>query len=61
MLEALGVLVHAIETAKDLGTLDAGLRRCFEESRVEVFMLSPELWEGETPTSDRFQEAIRYG
>ncbi len=47
MLRGLEIPVPAIETPDDLGELDAGLAACFEESRVQVFLLSPRLWEGE--------------
>ena len=47
MLRGLEIPVTAIETPDDLGQLDAGLTACFEESRVQVFLLSPRLWEGE--------------
>jgi sulfopyruvate decarboxylase len=47
MLRALEIPVTALETPDDLGQLDAGLTACFNESRVQAFLLSPRLWEGE--------------
>ena len=46
MLHGLEIPVTAVETPDDLGRLDAGLAACFVESRVQVFLLSPQLWEG---------------
>lgn len=47
LLRGLEIPVVAIETPDHLEKLDAGLATCFEESRVQVFLLSPRLWEGE--------------
>lgn len=48
MLKSLGVEVTTVDTVNDLAKVDGGLQRCFEESTVEVFLLSPQLWEGES-------------
>ncbi len=47
MLRGLEIAVATIETPDDLAVLDDGLGACFETSRVQVFLLSPRLWEGE--------------
>ena len=47
MLRGLEIPVTAIDTPEDLPELEAGLAACYEESKVHVFLLSPEPWEGE--------------
>jgi sulfopyruvate decarboxylase len=47
MLRGLEIAVTAIEEPEDLSQLDEGIGACFEQSRVQVFLLSPRLWEGE--------------
>jgi sulfopyruvate decarboxylase alpha subunit len=47
MLRGLEIPVAAIETPEDLAELDGGISACFEQSKVQVFLLSPRLWEGE--------------
>ena len=49
MLDGLQIPVTVVETQDDFGALDDGIRECFEQSRVRVFLLSPRLWEGEKP------------
>ena len=48
MLRGLEIPVTTVETPDDLGALDTGLAACFEKSETRVFLLSPQLWEGES-------------
>ncbi len=47
MLRGLEIPVTTVDTPDDLGELETGLAACFEKSEARVFLLSPQLWEGE--------------
>jgi sulfopyruvate decarboxylase len=47
LLHGLEIPVTVVESPDDLRALDDGIRQCFEHPRVQVFLLSPRLWEGE--------------
>lgn len=61
MLKALGIPAHEIDSAADLELLDAGIGRCYDQSTVEVFLLSPELWEDEASGPTEAVGAVELG
>ena len=45
LLKAIDVEYVILKSKADLVDLDADIARCFEENKVKVYLMSPELWE----------------
>ncbi len=56
LLRAIDVEYSILESTDDLQGLDADIAQCFETSRVKVYLLSPQLWETNSPDYHVFGE-----
>ena len=49
LLNAIEVEYCIIKSAEDLKEINVDIARCFKENKVKVFLLSPEVWEHNSP------------
>lgn len=49
LLQAIDVEYSVCETSEDLHGLDQSVADCFDQNKVKVYLLSPQLWEENTP------------
>ncbi len=45
LLNAIDVEYKILKSSEDLKTIDTDLKDCFDQKKVKVFLMSPELWE----------------
>ena len=49
LLQAIDVEYHICETSEDLADFDENVQECFTQNKVKVYLLSPQLWEQNSP------------
>ena len=54
LLNAIDVEYQILAKAEDLDNLNAEVAACFEENKVKVFLMSPEVWEQNNPDYHQF-------
>ena len=56
LLKAIDVEYKILATAADLNGIEEDIAACFSEKKVKVYLLSPELWEENSPDYHQFGE-----
>lgn len=58
LLQAIDVEYHIIANADDLSDINEKVAACFNENKITVFLLSPEVWEQNNPDYHAFGQPI---